>query len=61
MKKETKQLLNKVAKLHSTEQLQIAKMILMGVADFEYPDNPDSEILWTAKDLVIDFEKAVAN
>ena len=52
-------ILSRIEKLSPAEKLSIAKMILMSVADFDYEGISTSDILWTAKNLIIDFEKEV--
>ena len=51
---------NQLMKLPVADRLGLVKMVLMGTADFDFEGSDAGDILWDAKDLVIDFEKEVS-
>lgn len=50
---------NQLMKLPVADRLALVKMVLMGTADFDFDGSNAGDILWNAKDLVIDFERNV--
>jgi hypothetical protein len=50
---------NQLMKLPVVDRLALVKMVLMGTADFDFKGSDAGDILWNAKDLVIDFEQNV--
>lgn len=50
---------NQLMKLPVVDRLALVKMVLMGTADFDFEGSDAGDILWNAKDLVIDFEQNV--
>lgn len=50
---------NQLMKLPVADRLGLVKMVLMGTADFDFEGSDSGDILWNAKDLVIDFETTV--
>lgn len=59
MNTKQEKILSRIEKLSPAEKLDIAKMILMSVADFDYEGISTADTLWNAKDLIIDFEQNV--